>query len=104
MLLFVQLVDSIPCKESGHAVRSAIQHYVDVVVARKPWILEQLASFLFKTRGKSISQPVQCFAQKTPPGLIPSDVSGVATTIGAPTLDSMYTTPKAVLEDLDFVN
>ncbi len=80
----------------------AVEYNLDVGVARSPGIAQQRRSKRFELRGDEIAQPIEGFAKRLTPFLIPAGLSGIATTIAAPALDSMHAAPGRVLYDLHF--
>ena len=82
----------------------AVKDDLNVIIARRPWVLEQLLGFLFVKRGQRVAQPIECGAQRGAPLLIPARMpTGVAAAVAPPAFDPVNTTPRAIIKYLDFM-
>ena len=90
-------------KKLLYRLRAAVEHNMDVAVARRPHILEDLAALLLGERDQCVAQLVQSLAQRRAPGLVPARPAAVAAAIGAPPLNAMHAAPGGVFDDLSLV-
>src|SRR5579883_1023639 len=81
-------------------IRMAIEHDGDVRITRSPGIAQEREPERFKVRRGPIAQPVQSFAQRLPPLLVPAGPACIAAAIAAPALHSVHAAPGGSIEDL----
>src|ERR1700730_5024201 len=80
-----------------------IENQLDISVARRPWVKEQIATDGFKLAGGIIAQEIECCSERRAPFLIPAGLTaGVATTIAYPTTDSVRAAPRSALASWAF--
>ena len=92
-------------RETLPAFRRPVQNDVDVIVARRPGVLQERPRFLLEERSQRVPQPVQGLAQRGAPFLVPVRVAaGIAAAIAAPPLNAVDATPGAVLEYFHLVS
>ena len=86
-------------KKRSTVFRAAIEHDLDVGVARGPDVLEKLRACLFGERNERVAQLVESLAQRRAPGLVPARLAAVAAAVRAPALDAMRAAPRGVFDD-----
>src|SRR6185437_3167537 len=97
----VEFVNCVPGKKAVYGIFGPVENNVDIVVARSPWIFEQILCLLLELGRNSIAQPIQRLSQRRKPLLIPSGMpAGITAAVGPPALDSMYAAPRGVFNDL----
>ena len=90
-------------QEALHGLRAAVEHHIDVAVARRPNIFEELAALLLGQRGHGVAQLIQGLAQRRAPKLVEARLAAVAAAVGAPTLHPVHAAPRGIVHDLSFV-
>ncbi len=90
-------------KKAVRRLRAAVQHHLDVVVARGPHIAEELAAFLLRQRSHRIAQLIQSLPQRRAPSLVPSRLAAVAAAVRAPPLHAVRAAPRGVVHNLAFI-
>src|SRR6516162_1426473 len=88
-------------QELAHALRTAIQHDLNVSVASGPRVGEALAAARGENMVEMAFESIKRLAQRTAPFLVPA-APHVAPAVGAPALYAMFAAPGAVVVDLDF--
>jgi hypothetical protein len=103
-LLAAQLAPGVLGEETRDVLGRAVEQHADVVVARRPGILEQLAARGLERRRHAVAQPVESVAQRLAPALVPALLaSRVTAAVGVPAADAVSAAPGGVLLDLDLV-
>src|SRR6266496_3202851 len=92
-------------EELLYTCRGPVAYDVNVLIARRPWINQQLPCFELVRDAQVITQPVQRVSQRLPPILVPlGPPSGVAATTAGPPAHSMGTAPCSVFLDARFLS
>ena len=98
------VVRHLPRQEALDVVFGAVEHDVDVVVARAPRIAQQRAAAHLEDRDALVAQPVERVAQRRAPLLIPSRAAaGAAAAVALPAPEAVVAAPRGALGDLHFV-
>src|SRR5438552_1945913 len=92
-----------PREEFFKIFRRSIENDENVIVARFPWIMQELPRVRFKRRNNLIAQPIERVAKRGAPVLVPARASAVAAAILHPAAHAVRTTPGGSLVNLDLV-
>src|SRR5437773_4600244 len=83
-------------QEMFDVVRRTIENNIDVCVTSSPRIMKNLAPLLFESRCDRVAKPVQRFAQRGSPFLIPVRMTaGITAAVARPPFDAVCTAPCA---------
>ena len=80
-------------QEAIDRLRAAVEHHLDVGVARGPHIAKESAAVLLGELDQCIAQLVEGPAQRSAPLLVPAGMAAVAAAVGAPPLHAVHATP-----------
>src|SRR5580698_5594900 len=83
-------------------LRRAVQHHVDIAVARRPHIFEKLVALLLCQRSYAIAEFVERLAQWRTPELVERS-SAIASAIRPPALHTVSAAPRCVLFNFAFI-
>src|ERR1035441_626945 len=90
-------------EEARNGLLAAVEHHMDILVARGPHIGEELSALLLGKRTQSIAQLVEGPAQRCAPLLVEAGLAAIATAVGAPALDTVNTAPRGIIDDFALV-
>ena len=89
----------IRAEEGVHRLRAVVEHGLDVAVARRPYVFEELAALLLGQGNEGVAQLVQSLAQRRAPGLVQARLAAVAAAIRAPALHAVRAAPGGVFDN-----
>ena len=92
-LLFTERMRLLRGEEAIGRLRAAVEHYLDIGVARGPDIAKEAAVVLLRERNQRIAQLVEGPAQRRAPLLVPAGMAAVTAAVGAPPLHAVHATP-----------
>src|SRR6266704_305780 len=91
-------------EKSIDAVLRSIQDYVDVLIARCRWVLQQFTRRFLIRLLQTSAELIERAAQRRTPVLRPARIHArVTSAVAAPAFNPVGTTPRSVVDDLDFV-
>src|ERR1044072_3630574 len=87
----------------SHVIR--IKNHTDILIARRPWIHQQLGAHILKLHRRIITKKVERLTQRLSPLLIPAGLPArLATTVARPTAYTMSTTPRTAFSVRAIIN
>src|SRR5882724_9069765 len=87
-----------------HTLRRAVDDSLDISVPCIPGAPQKPFGIEFVAPREVVPQPIQSFAQRTPPLLVPVSVNiGITTAVALPALHAMRATPRCLLQNFDFM-
>src|SRR5262249_41611346 len=101
LLLVGEVAPAVVGQEARLRPGGAVHQHLDVAVAGRPRVVEQLAGLLLAQLGRPVAQPVEGVAERAAPVLAPAEPPRVAAAVRPPALDAVDAAPGGALLDLD---